>query len=127
MPYDPNFPPTGQALTSAPFRAQFNGLKDLIDAVPAGPAGPQGPVGPDGVAGAAGANGEVGGVGPAGADGAPGEVTNADLVSERINHARNPASVSPLSISISDPPSQAEMAAVAAKLDELIVALRREP
>ena len=34
MPYDPNFPPQNADLISAEFRAQFHGLKDLIDAVP---------------------------------------------------------------------------------------------
>ena len=32
MPYDPNFPPDHQPLNAAPWRNQFNGLKDLIDA-----------------------------------------------------------------------------------------------
>jgi hypothetical protein len=34
MAFDPNWPPSNADLESAPFRAQFNGLKDLIDAVP---------------------------------------------------------------------------------------------
>ncbi|MFN0077922.1 MAG: hypothetical protein ACKVY0_15810 [Prosthecobacter sp.] len=42
MPYDPTFPAQGIKLKSAEFRAQFNGLKDLIDAVPAGPPGNDG-------------------------------------------------------------------------------------
>jgi hypothetical protein len=33
MPYDPNIPATNAEATSAMFRSQFNGLKDLIDAV----------------------------------------------------------------------------------------------
>ena len=32
MSYDPNFPPDHQPLNAAPWRDQFNGLKDLIDA-----------------------------------------------------------------------------------------------
>jgi len=33
MPYDPNIPATNAEATSAMFRGQFNGLKDLIDAL----------------------------------------------------------------------------------------------
>ena len=42
-------------------------------------------------------------------------------------HARNPSGVPALGLAVSDPPTQAELQAVAAKLDELIAALRREP
>jgi hypothetical protein len=31
--YDPSYPPTNAEIESAPLRAQFNGLKDLIDAI----------------------------------------------------------------------------------------------
>jgi hypothetical protein len=31
--YAPTYPPTNALIESAPLRAQFNGLKDLIDAV----------------------------------------------------------------------------------------------
>ena len=31
--YDPNYPPFQAEIQSAPLRAQFNGLKDLIDAI----------------------------------------------------------------------------------------------
>jgi hypothetical protein len=31
MPYDPNFPPDHQPLNAAPFREQFQGLKEQID------------------------------------------------------------------------------------------------
>jgi hypothetical protein len=33
MPYDPAYPATNALIESAPMRAQFNGLKDLIDAI----------------------------------------------------------------------------------------------
>ncbi len=36
MAFDPTYPPTNAEIESAPLRAQFNGLKDLIDALPAG-------------------------------------------------------------------------------------------
>ena len=37
-----------------------------------------------------------------------------DLVAERINHAANPTGVLPLWLSVSDPPTQAEVSALAA-------------
>ncbi len=40
--YDPTFPADQALIEAAPFRTQFNGLKDLIDAVPAGPPGQNG-------------------------------------------------------------------------------------
>ena len=103
MPFDPNFPPHNSEMISAEYRDQFNALNDKIDAVPAGPPGADG------------------------ADGAPGEISAADLVAERINHAANPTGVSLLGLSVSDPPTQPEVQALASKLDALITALRREP
>jgi hypothetical protein len=41
--------------------------------------------------------------------------------------ARNPGNVSSLGLSISDPPTQAEVQAIAAKVDELLAALFRAP
>jgi hypothetical protein len=40
--FDPTVPATNAEATSAMFRNQFNGLKELIDAVPAGPPGENG-------------------------------------------------------------------------------------
>jgi hypothetical protein len=97
MPFDPSKPENDSPLVSAEMRAQLTGLKDLIDAVPAGPQGP------------------------------PGEVSAQQLVDERINHARNPTSLFPLGLVVSDPPTQAEMQALATRLDELLVALQRQP
>jgi hypothetical protein len=34
MPFDPSYPPANAEIESAPLRAQFTGLKDLIDAIP---------------------------------------------------------------------------------------------
>ena len=100
MPFDPSLPQENTEIDAAQMRAQLTGLKALIDAVPAGPPG---------------------------APGAPGEVSAADLVAERMNHARNPTGVSVLGITISDPFVASEIQALAAKVDELITALRREP
>ena len=59
--------------------------------------------------------------------GPPGEVTLADLQAERMNNAVNPTGVTVLGLSVSDPPAQSEVQALASKLDALITALRREP
>ena len=100
MSFDPTKPIDVDFIVAAELHNQFNGLKALIDTVPSGPPGPAGPAG---------------------------EVTAADLVNERINHARNPTGVSPLSLVASDPPTQAEFQALIDKVNELITALRREP
>lgn len=104
MAFDPALPADSAEIIAAELRAQFNGLHAEIAAVPAGPPG---------------------------ADGAPGEVTTAALsaaVSAAVaGTGRNPTSVSELGLAISDPPTQAEVQALAVKLDELIAAARREP
>ncbi|MBL9133683.1 MAG: hypothetical protein JNG86_20910 [Verrucomicrobiaceae bacterium] len=96
MPYDPNFPPNNAEIESAPFRAQFHGLHDLItamngitavvvDGVTTLPAGSQASVGlqltgntlhftfgiPEGIPGAQGGPGNDGGPGPIGPQGPP--------------------------------------------------------
>ena len=63
--------------------------------------------------------------GDAGPQGAPGEVTNAALATALAGTSANSNGVALLGITVSDPPTQAEMQAVANKLDELITALRR--
>jgi hypothetical protein len=127
-------------------RDQLNALKGLIDAVPAGPPGPAGPQGPvfasvqigsvtTGAPGSAasasvntfGNNVEISFTIP---EGQPGsgvtiiDVNNA-IANEIAGTARNPNTVSDLVMSPSDPPTQADMLAVIAKLNELINALRR--
>jgi hypothetical protein len=108
MPFDPTRPADGANVTAAELRNQFNGLAEMIAAIPAGPPGEPGPQGP------------------------PGEVTAqlADAVSSAVEPlytgtARNPGTVADLGLTISDPPTQAEVQALAAKLDELIIALKR--
>ena len=76
MPFDPTLPAFGSPDSSAEMRAQLNGLKDLINAIPDGPPGP------------------------------PGEVETAALDGAISGTARNPSGVFPLSITISDPPTQ---------------------
>ena len=107
MPYDPNIPQEHTPLDAAPIRAQFNGLKALIDAVaaitsaqvdsvntlPPGNAAQVSvslaggtlrftfdiPSGADGAPGQPGSNGADGGPGPGGPQGLPGEVSQTDL------------------------------------------------
>jgi len=81
---------------------------------------PQGPQGNPGDAGAQ---------GPQGAPGAPGEVTTADMntaIGTAIGGtSANTNAIGQLGLTVSDPPTQTELQAVANKLDELIAALRR--
>ena len=116
MPFDPNYPPFEAPLESAPMRAQFNALHDEITSIPQGPPGPEGPAGPMGP------QGSPGGEGP---QGPPGEVTLAQLNTAITTTSSNSNSVLPLSITISDPPTQAQVQAIADKVDELIGVLRR--
>jgi len=57
-----------------------------------------------------------------GPQGPPGEVTMSDLLA---NSAANVNALSELSLTISHPPTQAEVQAVVTKLNELIGALKR--
>ena len=60
-----------------------------------------------------------------GANGPPGEVTNATLAAEIAGTARNPSGVAPLNMTVSDPPTAAEVQAIANKVDELRAAALR--
>ena len=146
MPYDPNFPASHEELTSPAFRGQFNALNDKIDAIPAGPAGPPGPQGPQGDPGPMGPpgnNGNDGATGPQGNDGAQGpegpqgpagEVTAqqltdglaATLATATANSSANSNSVPSLDPPFTnDPPTLADLEVVRAKINELVLALRR--
>ena len=133
MPFDPNVPVHNAELTSAMFRSQFQGLKELIDAIPAGPAGPQGPVGPEGPQGPqgdpGGPPGPEGPMGPAGPQGPPGEVTQSDLNNAELNmlsqSSANSNGVSTLNQSADGTYNPAQIQALLDKMDELINALRR--
>ena len=141
MPFDPTKPAANSPLSSLEMREQLNALKALIDAVPAGPPGPAGPQGPvfasvqigsvtTGMPGSSasasvatyGNNVEISFVIP---EGQPGEVTTVELSNEIAGTARNPNTVAPLGLAVSDPPKQSEMQQIVAKLDELIAALMR--
>jgi hypothetical protein len=61
----------------------------------------------------------------AGAQGAPGEVTNAALNAAIAGTSNNTNGVTLLNLTVSDPPTQAEMQAIANKIDEMITAQRR--
>ena len=78
--------------------------------------------GADGTAGSNGTNGNDGAQGP---QGPQGEVTNGALAAAIAGTSANTNGVATLGLSVSDPPTQAEMQAVADKLDALIAALRR--
>lgn len=133
MPYDPSLPAQGSTLSSAQMRAQLQGLKELIDAVPAGPPGPQGGVGETGPGGPSRPTGEQGPQGQPGPQGPPGDVSvqqlndaiSSALSSAAGNSSANSNGVSLLNLNVSNPPTQAEVQALANKLDELIQALRR--
>lgn len=149
MPYDPTLPLPHSEIESAVLRAQFHGLKDLIDAIPAGPPGPIGPQGPIGETGPSGGNGpqgeqgppgpqgNEGQQGPQGPQGPPGDVNTwqmqtaidaamqTTLNQAATNSSANTNGVSTLDITISDPPQQWEVQAVLNKVNELILAQRR--
>jgi hypothetical protein len=94
------------------------------------PRGSDGIQGPQGDPGAQGSQGMQGDVGP---QGLPGEVSNAVLAEAIANalteaadsSSSNSDAVALLGLTVSDPPTQAEVQSVANKLDELIAALRR--
>ena len=64
---------------------------------------------------------------PAGPPGPAGEVSQQDLVNERMNHAKNPTSVAQLFLMVSDPPTQAEVQELVTRFNELLTALQRQP
>jgi len=146
MAFDPTKPVQGSEIDANELRNQFNSLKALIDAVPAGPPGPAGPEGPafssvqigtvtTGAPGTPaeasvatfGNNVEISFTIPAGQ---PGPGVSFDDMTSAIGlaisgTARNPMTVSDLFLSPTDPPSQADLLTVIAKINELLAALRR--
>jgi hypothetical protein len=80
---------------------------------------------PRGTDGTNGTNGSNGADGSNGSDGAPGEVTAAQLEAAVAGTSSNTNGVALLGLTVSDPPTQGELQAMADKLDELIQAARR--
>lgn len=136
MPYDPAYPPTNALIESAPMRAQFNGLKALIDAIltiSAAQVDATNTLPPGNAASVA-----VSVIGnmlhfifsiPQGESGAPGEVTTADMnaaISSAISGTSNNSnSVNAMGQSADSSYQQWQMQQVMDKVDELINALRR--
>ncbi len=69
--------------------------------------------------------GSDGGPGPQGEPGGPGEVSLQQLTDAIATTSGNSNAVATLGMTVSDPPTQGEVQAIANKLDELILALRR--
>jgi hypothetical protein len=80
---------------------------------------------PQGQPGSPGNNGLDGSPGMQGPQGAAGEVTAAQLATAIARTPSNTNPIATLDIPISDPPTQGELTQVLAKLNELIVGLRR--
>ncbi len=78
---------------------------------------------PRGSSGSDGGQGSQGIQGEQGLPGVPGEVSFAQFTTPMDGTSSN--AVTTLSMAVSDPPTQAEVRALANKLDELILALRR--
>lgn len=125
MPFDPTKPAQGSPNSSAEMREQLNALHDEITTIPQGPQGEPGPAGPEGPAGATGPEGPAGPQGQPGEQGPPGEVSPATLDAAIAGTARNPSGLSPLAITISDPPQQAEVQAILDSHNALLALLPR--
>ena len=143
--FDPNYPPTGADIESAPLRNQFNSLKGLIDAImqitsaQVDATNTLPPGNPASVSVTVTGNtlhftfsipqGEIGPQGPEGQTGPPGEVTFATM-SSAIETAlqltsNNSNGVGQLGMVADGSYQQWQLQAVSDKLDELINALRR--
>ena len=72
-----------------------------------------------------GSDGAPGPQGPEGPQGPPGDVSTAQLDAAINGTSANSNAVATLGMTVSDPPTQAEVQAIADKIDELINALRR--
>lgn len=134
MPYDPTYPANGQPLDADPMRGQLNAIHDDILIIPQGPPGapgadgaqgPQGPQGEPGPAGPAGPDGAAGPQGETGPQGPMGEVTTGTLIMAMATTARNPSGLSPLTQTISDPPTQAEVQNLQDAYNALLAAVLR--
>ena len=129
MPFDPSIPAQNAEATSAMFRGQFNGLKDLIDAVPTITSAvvdsvttlPSG----DPAAVTASISGGVLHLSFGIPTGPAGEVTQALLDGAIQTTSANSNSVNQLNATADISYQSSQMQEVMNKLDELIWALRR--
>ena len=104
----------GAIVEADELRAQFNGLDDKItatntriDNIPANPQGPPGDVSQNQL------------------NDAMSQAITSATMGAAANSSANSNAVATLNLTVSDPPTQAEMQVLANKLDELILALRR--
>ena len=126
MPFDPTQPAAGDPLDATVMRAQLNALHAEIQTIPQGPPGPEGAPGPQGEPGADGTpGGPPGPQGDPGPEGPPGDVSAAQLAAAVATTARNPDTLTPLALTISDPPTQAEVQAILDAHAALLAALQR--
>ena len=149
MAFNPLLPIDGSLVVAAELRSQFTGLADQIAAIPAGPIGLSGPAGPQGPAGPAFASVTVDSVTtvspttpasasvwfdgafvhfsfniPAGQDGLIGPM--GEVSAQQLIDAINTTSASSNGVALLLPTQpNPTILDVAAKLDELIQALRR--
>ncbi len=97
MPYDANWPPDHAELDGAPFRDQFNGLKALIDGLQNQ---------------CTDLNNQI--------------QTRPDVGTIESDTSGATLPVAHLNLTVSNPPTQTEIQAIADKLDEMLVYLHRE-
>ncbi|MDZ4404885.1 collagen-like protein [Prosthecobacter sp.] len=102
-----------------------DGTLHFIFGIPTGPQGETGSNGAPGSNGSDGAPGQQGPQGEPGLPGAPGEVSLQQLTDAIATTSSNSNAVATLGMTVSDPPTQAEVQQIANKIDELIVMLRR--
>ena len=125
MPFDPNYPPEGAEIESAPLRDQFQSLHDEISSIPVGPEGPAGPEGPQGPQGNTGPEGPQGQPGDPGPEGPPGEVSFTDLTDAIDGTSANSNSVDFIAQAADPDYNPSQIQALIDKVDELIGVLRR--
>jgi 16S rRNA G1207 methylase RsmC len=100
MPFDPNWPPTNAEVESAPFRNQFNSLNDQDSALQT----------------------QLNAL----TDALTNYSNTADMEAEMFaNTAGSVATLAKLNLVVSNPPTQAQMQAIADKMDEFITLAQR--
>ena len=136
--FDPALPADHSPNSAAQMRGQLTGLKDISDALAASAITAVTVDAVNTVGSAQPANVTVSVIGntlhlsfdiPQGPQGSSGDVTNSALATAIATAvegtSNNTNTVALLGLTVSDPPTQAEMQAIASKLDELITAQRR--